>query len=90
MIEIKIGADELILWLRKNDKAVDKTTQILGEKIRILIESLGGVKLSELKCHWECSISSESIDKLDLPKTSTQYLIKTDIIGKIYEKLSKW
>lgn len=90
MIQINIGADELILWLRKNNKAVGKTTQDLGAKILVLVESLGGEKLSELQCRWECTIDAEGIDKLDLPKTATQYKIKTTEIGKLYEELSKW
>ncbi|WP_369753291.1 hypothetical protein AB3G34_01815 [Flavobacterium sp. WC2409] len=90
MIKINIGADEIILWLRKNNKAVGKTTQDLGAKILVLVESLGGEKLSELQCRWECTIGAEGIDKLDLPKTATQYSIKTTEIGKLYEQLSKW
>ena len=90
MKEINIGADELILWLRKNNKAVGKTTPDLGAKILLLIESLGGIKLSELQCRWECTIGSDGIDKLDLPKTATQYKIKTTEIGKLYNELSNW
>ena len=87
---INIGADEIILWLRTNKKAVGKTTQDLGAKILVLIESLDGKKLSELQCRWECAIGAEGIDKLDLPKTATQYSIKTTEIGKLYEELSNW
>ncbi len=90
MTQINIGADELILWLRKNNKAVGKTTQDLGAKILVLVESLGGEKLSELQCRWERTIGAEGIDKLDLPKTATQYSIKTTEISKLYEQLSKW
>lgn len=90
MKQINIGADELILWLRKNNRAVGKTTQDLGAKILILIESLGGRKLSELQCRWECTIGAEGIDKLDLPKTATQYRIKITEIGMLYEELSNW
>ncbi|WP_369769451.1 hypothetical protein [Flavobacterium sp. WC2416] len=90
MIKINIGADEIILWLRKNNKAVGKTTQDLGAKILVLVQSLGGKKISELQCRWERTIGAEGIDKLDLPKTATQYSIKTTEIGKLYEQLSKW
>ncbi|MBC7440862.1 MAG: hypothetical protein H7250_12875 [Flavobacterium sp.] len=90
MNEINIGADELILWLRKNNKAVGKTTQDLGAKILVLIESLGGTKLSELQCRWECTIGAEGIDKLDLPKTAMQYKIKITEIGQLYFELSNW
>lgn len=90
MIEVNIGADELILWLRKNAKAVGKNTPELGAKILVLMESLGGEKLSELPCRWERSVGADGIDKLDLPKTATQYSIKSNEIGKIYEALNTW
>ena len=90
MNDVNIGADELILWLRKNQKAVGKTTQELGAKILILVESLGGEKLSELQCRWECTIGANGIDKLDLPKTAMQYSIKTSEVGKLYDELSCW
>jgi hypothetical protein len=90
MNQINIGADELILWLRKNNKAVGKSTQELGAKILVLIESLGGIKLSELECRWERTIGAAGIDKLDLPKTATQYSINSTEIGKLYEELSSW
>lgn len=90
MKEINIGADELILWLRKNNKADGKTTQELGAKILILIESLGGKKLNELQCRWECNTGAEGIDKLDLPKTATQYRIKATEMGKLFLELSNW
>jgi len=90
MIEINIGADELILWLRKNGKAVGKNTPDLGAKILVLIESLGGEKLSELNCRWERTVGADGIDKLDLPKAATQYKITSNKIGALYETLNQW
>jgi hypothetical protein len=90
MILIKIGADELILWLRKNGKAVGKNTPDLGAKILVLIESLGGKKLSELQCRWEITPGANGIDKLDLPKIATQYEISSTKIGDLYESLNQW
>ena len=37
-MEIKIGADELILWLRKNNKANDVDNFVLGRKIASLMQ----------------------------------------------------
>ncbi|MEC5165966.1 hypothetical protein RCH18_001700 [Flavobacterium sp. PL11] len=90
MTTINIGADELILWLRKNNKAVGKNTPDLGAKILVLIESLGGTKLSEIQCRWERSAYADGVDKLDLPKTATQYSIKSNQIGLLYETLNNW
>ena len=90
MIKINIGADELILWLRKNYKAIGKNTPDLGAKILVLVEGLGGEKLSELPSRWERSAGADGIDKLDLPKTATQYKIPSDKIGVLYEALNNW
>ena len=90
MVLINIGADELILWLRKNGKAVGKNNPDLGAKILILMDSLNATKLPELECRWERSTSADGIDKLDLPKTATQYVISSDEIGNLYESLNKW
>jgi len=40
-MEITIGADELILWLRKNKKGEKETTKHLGLEILRLIENIG-------------------------------------------------
>lgn len=90
MIKINIGADELILWLRKNGKAVGKNTPDLGAKILVLMDSLGATKLPELECRWERSVGADGIDKLDLPKTATQYSITSNQIGAIYNALNTW
>ena len=39
-MEIKIGADELILWLRKNNKAIDVDNFMLGRKIASLMQKM--------------------------------------------------
>ena len=90
MTTINIGADELILWLRKNNKAIGKNNPDLGAKILILMNSFGAEKLSEIECRWERTVGANGIDKLDLPKNATQYKINTDKIGTLYEALNKW
>jgi hypothetical protein len=90
MAKIKIGADELILWLRKNNKAIGKNNPDLGAKILILMNSFDAKKLPEIECRWERSIGADGVDKLDLPKTATQYEISSDKIGALYEALNNW
>lgn len=90
-MKIKIGADELILWLRKNKIASCETTIQLGKKIRILIESLGGeLTVHDVNCNWNTEVDSVSIDELQLPKTATQYSIDSSKMGELYVDLSGW
>lgn len=90
-MEIKIGADELILWLRKNNKAKEKTTKQLGLKILNLIENLDGqLKSHDQKCYWSTDKTLESIDKLELPMTASQYTIDSNRISELYIELNNW
>ena len=93
-MEIKIGADELILWLRKNEKAnsiPNDGSQGLGLKICKLIEELAGEKICEnYQSYWANFIGDKNIEKYNLPKTSAQYNIDSEKIGLLYEKISKW
>lgn len=90
---IKIGADELILWLRKNNIAnniPNDDIQGLGSRIRKTIESLGGKKVEEnAPVYWPIPEKNGQIDKYKLPKTSAQYEIDIDCLSDIYKELSK-
>lgn len=85
-LRIKIGADELILSLRKNNKIPKGTSnQMLGKEILKIIKQLDGEKDTP------DSISSYFDDKyvqeLDLTMDSTQYKININKIGDLYIKL---
>ncbi len=93
--KIKIGADELILWLRKNEKAEtipNDEIQGLGIKIHnLIVNELGGIKVADnYPAYWANLIGDKNVEKFNLPKTSAQYEINTNKIGKLYEKLSAW
>lgn len=90
-MEIKIGADELILWLRKNKKAEDKTTTQLGLEILKLVESVGG-KLTnhDVPSFWDTDANLKSIDEYKLPKTSSQYLLDSSKLEDLYIALFNW
>ena len=93
--KIKIGADELILWLRKNDKAVgipNDEIQGLGMKIHELIVSqLGGKKLPEREeTHWANLIDDKNVGKYDLPKSAAQYEINSSRLEELYVTLNEW
>jgi hypothetical protein len=95
METIRIGADELILWLRKNEKAEnvpnDEITG-LGRRIyNLIVCELGGRKLEpSFPCRWETSDEAQSIDKYNLPKTAAQYEISINQIGEMYRILNQW
>lgn len=92
---IKIGADEIILWLRKNGKANDipnDEKQGLGGKIyNLIVKELGGKKIIENHpSYWANSNGDKNIDKLNLPKTSAQYEVDINKIQLLYEELLEW
>lgn len=95
MENIRIGADELILWLRKNGKAEnvpnDEITG-LGRRIyNLIVDELGGRKVEDsFPCRWETSDEAQSIDKYNLPKTAAQYEISINQIGEMYRILNQW
>lgn len=93
MSKIKIGADELILWLRKNNIATEiPNDEIngLGQIIYKIIDKLGGQKIADSQeSLWPNSIGDKNIGKYNLPKTSAQYSLEIDKLPKLYEELAK-
>lgn len=92
MSKIKIGADELILWLRKNEKAVDTPNDEihgLGVKIRRTIEQLGGNIVEENhECYWANKDGDKNIGQYQLPKTAAQYEISIEKLTELYTQLN--
>lgn len=90
---MKIGADELILWLRKNGIAKsipNDEVHGLGFRICRIIENLGGKKINDnVPVYWPIPERDDKIDKYELPKTSVQYEVDENIISDIYKELSK-
>ena len=94
-IKIKIGAEELILWLRKNRKAANipnDGTHGLGIKIHeLIVKELGGEKIAaNYASYWANLKIDKNVEKFNLPKTSAQYEIETNQMGKLYDCLSSW
>ncbi len=84
-MEIKIGADELILWLRKNKKAEELDNGVLGRKIADLITSLcGRFAESDVPALWKSSYDDK------LPMTSQQYIIDVEKLPSLFKKLKEW
>ena len=91
---IKIGADELILWLRKNGKAINVPNDEihgLGVKIKRTIEELGGHLVEEsYECYWANDDNDKNIGQFNLPKTAAQYQIDENQLPLLYNELNKW
>lgn len=90
---ITIGADELILWIRKNNIAATlPNDQIhgLGVKINHLIISLGGTQLKDKPSFWEIQSEATNVGQFQLPQTSAQYSITTDKLEELYDTLLTW
>jgi hypothetical protein len=90
-MEIIIGADEFILWLRKNGKATNDINIQLGKRILNLIEALGGMKyLDNQESFWDIGLTARNVNDLALPKTSEQYRIPIGILPDIYREIDTW
>lgn len=90
-MEIKIGADELILWLRKNKKAEGVGNATLGHRIKKLITDLGGeLEEENYQSIWTRDLSPFAADKLEIPMTSIQYKIDTKKLPEVFEEISNW
>jgi hypothetical protein len=90
-MQIDIGADELILWLRKNNKAVGDENMALGRRISDLILGLGGKLIKENHPSiWAGDLSDEAMARLGIPKTSGQYQIDTALLPDIFKNLETW
>jgi len=92
--QCRIGADELILWLRKNNIATSIPNDGfygLGQKIRSIIEDqLSGKKDEDNSlAYWANNPTDKNIGKYNLPRTSEQYLIDFDKLSDLYIELNK-
>ena len=87
---ISIGADELILWMRKNGRAAEVRNDVLGGRLAELIEQhLGGRRVREnAPSLWDANDSA--VGDLKLPKTACQYMIPANRINEIYAAIAAW
>jgi hypothetical protein len=90
-MEINIGADELILWLRKNERAVDIDNATLGRRIIKLIQDSGGkLEKEDHPSIWADDLNPVAADRLAIPMTSAQYKVDSKKLPEIYEEISDW
>lgn len=89
---IRIGADEIILWLRKNNLAQNIPNDGvigLGRRIHDLIINLGGEKTEESVVSYWDEIDSH-VQQYGLPKTSAQYKVNVNLLPALYRELLNW
>ncbi len=89
---MKIGSDELILWLRKNKKSEKESNEQIGKKIRILIRDKFKIDpiVYDQQSHWANKSGDKNIDAYNLPKTSAQYDIDIVDFFELYRELNDW
>lgn len=85
---MKIGADEIILHLRKNHLSDKVSNEVLGKKIAEIIRNLGGELLEkDVPVQWG---HEKNVGRENLPKTAAQYEIAEEKLGIIYQKLKEY
>ena len=93
-MDIKIGADEIILWLRKNGKLKDipnSGTGGFGQKIYDLIYKYNSRKIQDnYPSYWPIVLKNNHIGEYELPQTSAQYTIDVNNLSKLFSDLNKW
>lgn len=85
---IKMGNDEFILFVRKQNTNNSMPNDRLGRKIWEWIEANDkGVARQlkpEMQCLWENNSDSRNIDCKLLPKTATQFEFSRDLLPELY------
>jgi hypothetical protein len=89
---MKIGADELILWLRKNQKAAGVSNDKIGNDISDLIQKkLNGKIIKEDEpAYWQATAGSKNIAPDNLPQTATQYEINPNMLPDLVKAIDRW
>lgn len=84
-MNINIGADELILWLKKNSKCLNISHIELGKKIANIMDH----KLNAERV--ESNSSSLWYRDIDvLTKTYQQYSVSTKDLEALFNELNNW
>lgn len=90
---IRIGADEIILWLRKNRIAEEMPNDGatgLGRKIYdLIVNELNGRKIEDSSpSFWDAT--DTHVQQFGLPKSSAQYEINLNQLANLYLEISNW
>jgi len=89
---IWIGADELILWMRKNGRAATVRNDVLGTRIAELIRPLIAAgrdnERENIPSRWDADDSQAN--DFNLPKTACQYKVPVNRVNEIYAAIVTW
>ena len=89
---IKMGNDEFILYIRKQNPNADRiSTKDLGRKIWEWIrehEATAEQYMKDAPCLWDTNINAHNIASDKLPKTATQFIFRRSLLPELYEYLS--
>lgn len=87
---IVIDADFFVYYCRKNGYAKNLPNDILGKKIRDIIEKKGGsLKEQGIPSYWDTQNYLDQIDPYRLCKNSSRYEIHASEVGNILLDLSQ-
>ena len=88
---IRIGSDEIILWLRKNNKQQEVSNLTIFKNIHeLIVKDLAGILIQEDElCIWPTN-DDEKINEFHLPKSAPQYLIKAEKSVELFKTLNAW
>jgi hypothetical protein len=89
-MNIVMGDDEFILYIRKQYPNCTKTNDILGREIWRKLKTLdpnADIKERDADCYWGDSGSSVAMDKL--PKTAAQFSFNRACLPELYNFLDE-
>ena len=87
-MNIVMGNDEFILYIRKRYPNCSMSNDVLGRRIWEWIRGQDGRKEEEdMPCYWGDTGAFVSEDKL--PKTATQFSFGNNILPRLYEFLNQ-
>ncbi len=89
-MNIRMGNDEFILYIRKTYPECKTTNDVLGKKIWEWIKNRmpNAEIIKENKpCYWENM--GDSISDVKLPKTAAQFSFSRNILPELYDYLDK-
>ena len=87
-MNIQMGNDEFILYIRKNGRGSGKSTAELGQRVWEWIQAndTNATKVAQSQpCRWGNTGSFISED--DLPSMATQFSFERDLLPRLYDYL---
>ncbi len=87
MKTIIIGADELILWMRKNERATGIANNVLGGAIAQIVRKMGKTPIEYNETVEWGTENKEKVNATQLPQTAAQYELTPKELIDLYDEL---